>query len=63
MIVNYLILMMCTVALLQPTPARLKVAGVFSGAALLHCVIGEQLDGGAYYISAAVLDSAIITIT
>ena len=63
MIVNYLILMLCTVALLQPTPARLKVAGVFSGAALLHCVIGEQLDGGIYYISAAVLDSAIITIT
>ena len=63
MIVNYLILMLCTVALLQPTPARLKVASVFSGAALLHCIIGEQLDGGEYYISAAVLDSAIITIT
>ena len=63
MIVNYLILMLCTVALLQPTPARLKVASVFSGAALLHCIIGEQLDGGAYYLSAAVLDSAIITIT
>ena len=63
MIVNYLILMLCTVALLQPTPARLKVASVFSGAALLHCIIGEQLDGGTYYLSAAILDSAIITIT
>ena len=63
MIVNYLILMLCTVALLQPTPARLKVASVFSGAALLHCIIGEYIDGGAYYLSAAVLDSAIITIT
>ena len=63
MIVNYLILVLCTVALLQPTPARLKVAGVFSGAALLHCIIGEQLDGYMYYLSAAVLDSAIITIT
>jgi hypothetical protein len=63
-IVNYLILVLCTVALLQPTPARLKVAGVFSGAALLHCIMGEQLDGNMYYLSAAVLDLAIIiTIT
>ncbi len=63
MIVNYLILALGVAAIAQPTAARRKVAGVFIAATLLHCVIGEWLGGTAYYISAAVLDSAIITIT
>ena len=63
MIVNYLILALGVAALTQPTAARRKVASVFIAATLLHCVIGEYIAGGAYYISAAVLDSAIITIT
>ena len=63
MIVNYLILALGVAALPQPTAARQKVASVFTGAVLLHCVMGEYIDGGAYYISAAGLDSAIITIT
>ena len=63
MIVGYLILVLSVVAVLQPTVARQKVAVVFVFAALLHDVAGEQLDGGMYYISAALLDSVIITIT
>jgi hypothetical protein len=63
MIINYLILALCVAALTQPAAARLKVASVFSSATILHCVIGEYVDGSAYYLSAAVLDSAVITIT
>ena len=60
---DYLILALGVAALLQPTPARQKVAAVFVFMTLLHCVVGERLDGLAYYASAAVLDSAIIAIT
>lgn len=63
MITNYLILALGVAAAAQPTVARRKVAAVFSGAAVLHCTVGEWIDGGAYYISAAVLDLSIIVIT
>lgn len=63
MITNYLILALGVVAVAQPTAARRKVAGVFASMVIAHCIVGEWIDGGAYYISAAILDSAIITIT
>jgi urea transporter len=63
MIVNYLILALGVAALTQPTAARRKVAVVFTVATLAHCIIGEYIDGGAYYLSAAILASAIINIT
>lgn len=63
MIVDYLVLALMVLAVLRPTYAGQRVAVVFAGAALFHCIIGEGLDGSAYYLSAAVLDSAVITIT
>jgi hypothetical protein len=63
MIINYLILALGVAALTQPTAARQKVAGVLTVATLLHCVMGEYVGGSAYYLSAAILDSTVITIT
>ena len=63
MTVNYLILALGVAAISQPTPARRKVAAIFVTATLSHCIIGEWLDGLAYYASAAIFDVLIITTT
>jgi len=62
-IITGLLTIMCVVALIQPNMSRLFGAVIFAGLTLLHDLCLSDLDGLAYYGSAALTDSAIIILT
>lgn len=62
-IITILLITMCIVALIQPNMSRLFGAVIFAGLTMVHDIFLSDLDGLAYYGSAALTDSAIIMLT
>ena len=61
--ITLLLIVICLAVLTQPNANRLFAALVFAGLTLAHDLYLSDLDGLAYYGSAALMDLAIIILT
>ena len=61
--IELLLVVMCALSVVQPTSQRLFAATVFMSITILHNVFFWELDGLAYYGSAAAFDLLIVILT